>query len=66
MERWEQWVEQWRTMRTKGGTMGGTIEQLAEQWRTMRAKGNIRWSNDNNDRNKENSGWNNENNGNKG
>ena len=32
----------------------------------MRAKGNIRWSNDNNDRNKENSGWNNENNGNKG
>ena len=46
MERWEQWVEQWRTMRTKGGTMGGTIEQKAEQWRTMRAKGNIRWSND--------------------
>ena len=53
-------------MRTKGGTMGGTIEQLVEQWRTMRAKGNIRWSNDNNDRNKENSGWNNENNGEKG
>ena len=66
MERWEQWVEQWRTMRAKGGTMGGTIEQLVEQWRTMRAKGNIRWSNDNNDRNKESSGWNNENNGNKG
>ena len=26
-EQREQWVEQWRTMKTKGGTMGGTIEQ---------------------------------------
>ena len=31
----EQQVEQWRTMRIKGGTMGGTIEQQVEHCRTM-------------------------------
>ena len=45
------WVEQWKTMRTKG-TKGRSME-------------NITWNNENKGRNKENNGWNNEwNNGN--